>query len=1263
MRALLSLAKSHSIYGLCLSILLTAACPFAVASPAASLGPTIARTSLTAEQLTQHLDQNLHKVEEFRFIKELAQAMGVRAYLFGGTAAGFLQYAKWDLQSLSGDTRFNRERFGYYFDQIYKATQDADIVVDGSAEQIGNLQLKVAKRFPHLIGEKSAWEIRSLRESSGDPGSPAYKEALLNDYGFLNQNSDSNSTALIEITDPTPENGHTSPRIRDLRSWNSDRSIFVEDALKEQITFFRSPNHYLTPRAKNGNNPEIFSVIRYLTKAFQYELKIPEADRQSILDIIRAFDPHRDISANTKRRFIDLSLKLYQQSPNVERAQKELQDLGLLEKLRAFAKASGQFEFISLFSKEPLKSSPLGMGSGRTAESLNIQFVSHETRNQEVFENITMSMKSQANVFISRPDHPESGEMAAYGAGFYTLHGLKGAVGNGLNITFQLAPEAREGTDFKVINRGGIILILNKAALRLVEQKYDNSGSHFLRALISSPELRSAIQTNKGYLTRHLRRIHRQMTPAEAAEINRDFILELQNTKLDVSAATFLRKTYLEILEDYASANVLNKFEKDYELEVTEFERLSFYVLPKLVANSNNQSEKVKIAAELIIDSRSIEDLMRGVFGDSTNMKSMTTPMSQIYLKLKNSLSDIDHSAVTKILLDYIQDSEDFKKISQIRTAILEYFDSNEYDRILAANPGFRDRLHFIDASAAILSNLNASNAKNFTLHFQNSTEQQKLSLAWAFLLSKPSSVDEMLEYLARSTSSPLDAQLDFFWAWLKDHRTELYYYIKTQKYETNKDLGPTSDPKTRLAGIVEMFCQGTSDFKLLNAERPFIDSLGLHLTLSSRLKLRIDKFYALTLDQQIQALSTNLKPGLESHSFLEALLIAKSRDTFDPYSKVGRIDKNLKSLLYDVLYNQALKKLSFFALADAIAKRAQMTSGNQITFLKRAKEPRDNIRFVLLVAELNATQPSPRLRELMKFVESHMSDLSELNTVDMPALKKMLHTENGTDYVIGFLTGLQLLHAKLSTTGNSFSETLEIYVNFCKISHKKGFFRFSADEENFKYFYNTPRVHDDVLTLSDFSRTASQLLKARESTAAIFDIFNNGEANDDSDRKVFKNSTEFLTALEQARNFSEYEKPKLNGFLQKLFRGRYQFRQFLSDTSALFISALIVHEGLRWGLANAGAQHLPLASQVALVSEYMRYTLAVLSGVSFSLSKAADHQIGQLKVAALYKKLMSLRSSPESQLERISQVGYGFLTRNSGRLSPPLCRQVFTEP
>lgn len=447
--------------------------------------------SIDPKTLGEEVTQRLSRVEQFRFIKEEAEKLGVRVWLFGGTASSFVHYVKWDLQRESGDTRFQADRFDYDFASIYRTNQDMDLAVDGSQEKIQALKATLRSQFPYFLGLKTQWDLRSLKESTGIAGQPGYQEGLLNDFDFLNQHTDSQSTGIIEITDAPDVIGALKAalnehRIRDLRDLNSYPSQFLNDAAKGMITYYYSPRHAETSRSRAGNNPEIFSVVRALVKAFQFDLKFHPEQYQILKKVAQEFRPD-DIHQHPDnlRRLKDMSVKLIKHAVSIEAAVNTLEDLGLRKKLSAFDSPGTPGSLAWWMEREPLRGFKIGsiqeakrsleksglkdvrpFEGGKTAKELGIDLVAHTTGDFLAYESITRAHTGDANVLISRASKP--GETAIVGDGFYTNRGRIGGKKAGLTIRFRVHPDAREGIDFFRTN--DVLIFLNKNALRVLPE-------------------------------------------------------------------------------------------------------------------------------------------------------------------------------------------------------------------------------------------------------------------------------------------------------------------------------------------------------------------------------------------------------------------------------------------------------------------------------------------------------------------------------------------------------------------------------------------------------------------------------------------------------------------------------------------------------------------------------------------------------------------------------------------------------------------------
>ncbi|MFL5815693.1 MAG: hypothetical protein ACJ763_19140 [Bdellovibrionia bacterium] len=529
------------------------------AAPSDSAPDLQARNNVSLQELEHGIADRLKRVEEFKFIEQEAAKLGVRAWLFGGTAAGYAHYVKWDMQRETGDKRFQKDRFDYDYTNIYRSTQDLDIVIDGNAEQAQRLQSALAEKYPHLQGSKTAWEVRLLTQDMGD------KQAILNNPDFMNQHTDSNSTGLIEIT--KPKEGETV--VRDVRDWKAKEPYFLKDVHEGALHYYLSPLHETTKFAKEGRNPPILSAIRYLTKAFQYELKLRPEDLERIKKVINEFDPKRDTQNDYVAHWIEKNgKKLIQNAVNIEYAKNTLDQLGLREKLQAIHGNISKSESLAWWmDKEPLRTQPLGQGEGKTAQELGLDIVAHETKDFLAYESITRAHTGDPNVLISRGG--ASGEQAIYGDGFYTKVGREGARGSGLTIRFHLDPHAREGADFEYLGDEHYVVVKNKAALKVIPESLNIGPVEFFRML--SHESSSFAKSDLGVLEKLKRRIRSKaqaLSSAERKEIARMIREEIK------SGSLVMKRDYDTVMVSPLIREALDTVPELIELRPVEFYRM-----------------------------------------------------------------------------------------------------------------------------------------------------------------------------------------------------------------------------------------------------------------------------------------------------------------------------------------------------------------------------------------------------------------------------------------------------------------------------------------------------------------------------------------------------------------------------------------------------------------------------------------------------------------------------------------------------------------
>lgn len=274
----------------------------------------------------KEIKSNQDKVAEFTYLREQAKLLGIKhVYLFGGSATSYAYYVRMFLRKQLGIETLQDDRFDFDYYSIFRAEQDFDIVIDGTAEQAAQLESQLQDKFKYFIGKgtKSIWEVRLLRESRAD------KDAILG-FDFQNQHTDSHSTGLIDLM-PCEEN----ECIKDIKNFNTGHNQFLEDIHQGLIKFYYAEKHKQTKRYIAGKNPEIIATIRYFTKAVQTSAKMRKEDIAILQKFINEFD--EDVIKNSDpyvATWIEKNAKkLIVNAMDMEYASNLISEVGLKDKL------------------------------------------------------------------------------------------------------------------------------------------------------------------------------------------------------------------------------------------------------------------------------------------------------------------------------------------------------------------------------------------------------------------------------------------------------------------------------------------------------------------------------------------------------------------------------------------------------------------------------------------------------------------------------------------------------------------------------------------------------------------------------------------------------------------------------------------------------------------------------------------------------------------------------------------------------------------
>lgn len=495
--------------------------------------------------LKQEIIARLSRVEEFKGMKKLAQELGIsKVYLFGGTAASYAHYVFWNLEQEKGGKTYNENLFDYLFPSIFPSSfhssQHINIVLDvENTKTAKQFEVEISKKYPYFQiyfqdfqRERRALEAISLQEKRHALEVRLLVRLLRKDFGnrkslfgddFLKQNTNSHSVGLIEITgnDPLP--------IRSLRNWEEENNPFIRDVHERTLHYYYdSSQHKETSRFREGSNPEIFSVILYLIKAFQFRLKIKEEDERKLKKVIYDFSTQRDLANPHNQSWIEIiGKRIYQNAVDVEYAYQTMERLNffqeVLKKIRDDHRMRREPLLWSMsqdpfwwMNQEPLMSRSRSLGNPskrKTAEELNIETVYRAFLSLETYELITLSPWLEPNVFVQ--EEYKGGEMGfvvrTVKEEVYYPYVIPRRFEIPVEISFAVNPKAVEGLDF-ILREGGNIVILNKSAFKVIPEqplplnfKVLNTDS-FIETVVKTI-IALSLMNNRGEIERAMRKL------------------------------------------------------------------------------------------------------------------------------------------------------------------------------------------------------------------------------------------------------------------------------------------------------------------------------------------------------------------------------------------------------------------------------------------------------------------------------------------------------------------------------------------------------------------------------------------------------------------------------------------------------------------------------------------------------------------------------------------------------------------------------------
>jgi hypothetical protein len=415
-------------------------------------------SALVAREIVLKVQELISNKPELLALRKIGQEMGTRVFLTGQKAQGLIYLAKLQIQKEIGVPA--SDKIGGFELNLthYEYVTDSDVLVDLPIEKHEDFK-KSFNKYSNSW-RPSRLEVRSVDE-------------------FVSQVSSQSPIRVTSldglVVEVTPTYWHSV--IEDLADDSTSSSNGMVDLVNSEIkmsTFSQESQG----GHKGGVTPEFtptelqtLRVLRFLEKAFRYDLKIDKNAMNDLASMVSQIDPKAASGAKYKR-FVELSAKkLVLSSANLEISMAVLDRLGLREKLIAMGDPNQVDSFAWWLSRKPLPSFRVGQGSGRTAADLGIDLLSHSTTDMKRFLSIIANPEGKPNLLMSEPN--VVGLSAVYGSGVYMARGSKGHHrGSYFNSLYKLHSIAREGSDFEV--HGDYILMKNRAAIADIPTVIDN---------------------------------------------------------------------------------------------------------------------------------------------------------------------------------------------------------------------------------------------------------------------------------------------------------------------------------------------------------------------------------------------------------------------------------------------------------------------------------------------------------------------------------------------------------------------------------------------------------------------------------------------------------------------------------------------------------------------------------------------------------------------------------------------------------------------
>ncbi|OFZ80837.1 MAG: hypothetical protein A2603_17065 [Bdellovibrionales bacterium RIFOXYD1_FULL_55_31] len=452
-------------------------------------------SSINPQELAQRAASTQARVVEFKTIQEFAQKAGIRVFLHGESALGWLNYVHAALEAEHGNPAIVRERLDYDYDRIYLKDEPVQLLVTDPtgkplAKGSGNGVIENFRKFLEQKFPDANWRIKPGQQIGGRV-LPREGGGAIFDQGAL------------EIT--------------------SGKPIVLSPDAVQTVAARKLPfkADLLAPRTPPQEAIKRLSQIaEYLRVALKYDLDIPHIEkiRTAVSEIpLKAItgNSFRDGAQGAKRWIRELLEGILYDGLNPERTVSVLAQSGFKDAFRELdLNIFGSLTEIStqLLKKEPVPW--LNPADAKAVKTVERPFVYHNVRSVENYHRQMRDPFGQLNAFYSLPTdgrgHAESG------AGFYAFDFEEVEPKYGANrIAIQLPEKIDDGayqygdvlSDFKAGKRE--LKILRSAGFRVLPDVFPTEPSEMLRAYFDPKGSGFASSGNPGKVELLRRRIDR----------------------------------------------------------------------------------------------------------------------------------------------------------------------------------------------------------------------------------------------------------------------------------------------------------------------------------------------------------------------------------------------------------------------------------------------------------------------------------------------------------------------------------------------------------------------------------------------------------------------------------------------------------------------------------------------------------------------------------------------------------------------------------